>query len=157
MTEICIEVSYEEGQRIVNRINFSIEQEIDVDDFNATNYEELICNNTDFIKSVNQAIVASESWRFDYNHEDSEKLDLAFMKSAVEQDFVLIRVVKIGNKDLSFLSVQNESEEDDKSNEKEHFLKGSDFECSIDDDEFNDNFNEMLGNSILSLDYILNL
>ena len=157
MTEICIEVAYEEGQRIVNRINFSTELDINIDNFNATDYEELICNNTDFIKCVNQAIIASESWRFDYNHEDSEKLDLAFMKSAVEHDFVIIRVVKIGNNDLSFLSVQNESEEDDRSNEKEQFLKGSDFECSIDDDEFNENFNEMLGNSILSLDYILNL
>ena len=157
MTEICIEVAYEEGQRIVNRINFSIEQEIDVDNFNAKDYEELLCSNTDFIKCVNQAVIASESWRFDYAQEDSEELDLAFMKSAVEHDFVMIRVVKIGNKDLSFLSVQNEREEDDRSNEKEQFLKGSDFECSIDDDEFNNTFNEMLGDSIMSLDYILNL
>jgi len=157
MTEICIEVAYEEGQRIVNRINFSIEQEIDVDNFNAKDYEELLCSNTDFIKCVNQAVIASESWRFDYAQEDSEELDLAFMKSAVEHDFVMIRVVKIGNKDLSFLSVQNEREEDDRSNEKEQFLKGSDFECNIDDDEFNNTFNEMLGDSIMSLDYILNL
>ena len=157
MTEICIEVAYEEGQRIVNRINFSIEQEIDVDNFNAKDYEELLCSNTDFIKCVNQAVIASESWRFDYAQEDSEELDLAFMKSAVEHDFVMIRVVKIGNKDLSFLSVQNEREEDDRSKEKERFLKGSDFECNIDDDEFNNTFNEMLGDSIMSLDYILNL
>ena len=61
MTEIRIEIFYEEGPRIVNIIDFLVEQEIDILNFNSDDYENLI-NNVDFRNSVNKSIISSDSW-----------------------------------------------------------------------------------------------
>ena len=79
MTEIKIEIFYEEHQRIVNIIDFSIDQEIGVLSFNSDDYMNLI-NNMDFINSINKSVISSDSWLADYNQENSERLDLDFMK-----------------------------------------------------------------------------
>ena len=156
MTDITIEIFYEEHQNIVNIINFSTNQKIDALNFNASDYENLINNNDDFIKEVNKAVIESDAWQFDYNQENSEKLDLAFMKKAVEHDSIMLRITKIGDRDLSFLSINNEYA--DKTAEHEQFLKGTIYECDISDEEFEDSFNEFIStNALLALEYIFTL
>ena len=149
MTEIKIEISYEEAQRVVNIIDFSIGQEIDFLSFTGEDYINLI-NNDDFVNSVKEAVTSSDSWLFDYNQENSEKLNLAFMRQAVQYDNIIIKIIKIGDRDLSFLSVNYIGDNIDDCKE---FLKGS-----IDESfSFEDNFDDWCSESSLSLEYILNL
>ena len=149
MTEIKIEIFYEEAQRVVNIIDFSVEQEIDVLSFNADDYMNLI-NNVDFINAVNKSVISSDSWLFDYNKENSERLDLNFMKKAVVYDNIMIRVTKVGNRDLSFLSINNDGDNTDHYKE---FLKGKiDESFSVED-----YFSDWCSDSRFSLDSVLNL
>ena len=90
MTEIKIEIFYEEYQRIVNIIDFSIDQEIGILGFNSDDYMNLI-NNMDFINSINKSVISSDSWLADYTEENSERLDLDFMKKVVVYDNIMIR------------------------------------------------------------------
>jgi len=149
MTEIKIEISYEEAQRVVNIIDFSIGQEIDFSSFTGDDYINLI-NNDDFVNSVKKAVTSSDSWLSDYNQENSEKLNLDFMRQAVQYDNIIIKIIKIGDRDLSFLSVNNIGDNIDDCKE---FLKGSINESF----SFEDNFDDWCSESSLSLEYILNL
>ena len=156
MTEIRIEIFYEEGPRIVNIIDCLVEQEIDVLNFNSDDYENLI-NNVDFRNSVNKSIISSDSWLFDYsldleyNQGSGRKLDLERMKEAVVYDNIMIRVTKVGSRDLSFLSgyINNDSDNADHYKEFDiHFNKAYSVE---------DNFSDWTANSALSLESVLNL
>ena len=148
MTEIKIEIFYEEYQRIVNIIDFSIDQEIGVLSFNSDDYMNLI-NNMDFINSINKSVISSDSWLADYNQENSERLDLDFMKKAVVYDNIMIRVTKVGDRDLSFLSVNNDGDNTD--HYKEFYIH---FNESF---SVGDNFSDWNSDSALSLDSVLNL
>ena len=151
MTEIKIEIFYEEYQRIVNIIDFSIDQEIGILSFNSDDYMNLI-NNMDFINSINKSVISSDSWLADYNQENSERLDLDFMKKAVVYDNIMIRVTKLGNRDLSFLSINNDGDNTDHYKE---FLKLTiDESFSVEDSI---EFSDWCSDSRFSLDYVLNL
>jgi hypothetical protein len=68
----------------------------------------------------------------------------------------MLRITKIGDRDLSFLSINNEYA--DKTAEHEQFLKGTIYECDISDEEFEDSFNEFIStNALLALEYIFTL
>ena len=149
MTEIKIEIFNEASQNVMNIIDFSIEQEIDFLSFNGDDYINLI-HNDDFAHSVKEAVISSDTWLFDYNQENSEKLNLDIMRQAVQYDHIIIKIIKIGDRDLSFLSVNHIGDNIDDCKE---FLN-----WSIDESfSFEDSFDDWCSESSLSLEYILNL
>ena len=156
MTEIKIEIFYEEYQRIVNIIDFSIDQEIGVLSFNSDDYMNLI-NNMDFINSINKSVISSDSWLFDYsldleyNQGSGRKLDLERMKEAVVYDNIMIRVTKLGSRDLSFLSGYINNDSDNADHYKEFYIHFNEA-YSVED-----NFSDWTTDSALSLESVLNL
>ena len=65
---------------------------------------------------------------------------------------IQIRLISVGDKELSFLSVDNFSDDG-----KEEFLKGTSFEAKEGDDDFEDFYNECVGSdNLLSFDYVVN-
>jgi hypothetical protein len=70
-------------------------------------------------------------------------------------DYLIIRIVGVGDKDLSFLSISRDN--DEKNENHENFLKGTVFEAKLTDEDFEDNYNECVGtNNLLALEYVLN-
>jgi hypothetical protein len=92
----------------------------------------------------------------EYYDEQDKNMSLEYVKGCIEHgDYSIVRVIAVGNKDLSFLSISRDN--DDKNENHENFLKGTVFEAKLTDEDFEDNYNECVGtNNLLALEYVLN-
>ena len=166
-TLIKIEIYFEEHMRVVNGLDISLDKKIDISNFNSDSYFDII-SDEDFLKKAKASIERADDWRFDLYQTDLEMMgqdyyddldkdmSLDYIKNCMEAgDYLIIRIVGVGDKDLSFLSISKEN--DEKNESHENFLKGTNFEAKLTDGDFEDSYNECIGsNNLLAFDYVLN-
>ena len=106
----------------------------------------------DFLKKAKESIEAADGWKYGY-YIDGEENSLKDVIDYVSYgDSILIRLISVGEKELTFLSVDNFSDDG-----KEEFLKGTSYESKLDDDDFEDNYNDCVnGDNLLAFDYVIN-
>ena len=124
---------------------------IDTTNFNADSYNSLITDD-DFLKKAKESIEAADGWKYGY-YIDGEEISLKDVIDYVSYgDSIQIRLISVGEKELTFLSVDNFSDDG-----KEEFLKGTSYESKLDDDDFEDNYNDCVnGDNLLAFDYVIN-
>lgn len=164
-TFVKIEIYFEENPRVVNVLDVPLNQKVDIENFNSDNYIEIISNDQ-FHKQTREYIEKSDSWCYDIHQTDLEimgqeyydnwdmQMNIDYIKSCLKSTPIMVRIIGVGRLNLSFLSVVYD--EGNKNKYRENFLKGSIYECDINDDDFEDHFNEfMCQEALLSLDYLL--
>ena len=150
-TLIKIEINDEEQNRAYNVIDVIMDKSIDTSNFNADRYNEIITDE-EFLKKAKKAIKSADGWKYGYYMDGQE----TSLKEVIEYvswgESIQIRLISVGDKELSFLSVDNFSDDG-----KEEFLKGTSFEAKEGDDDFEDFYNECVGSdNLLSFDYVVN-
>ena len=150
-TLVKIEIHDEEQSRAYNVVDVVFNKSIDTTNFNADSYNSLITDD-DFLKKAKESIEAADGWKYGY-YMDGEEISLKDVIDYVSYgDSILIRLISVGEKELPFLSVDNFSDDG-----KEEFLKGTLYESKLDDDDFEDNYNECIGSdNLLAFDYVIN-
>ena len=150
-TLVKIEIHDEEQNRAYNVVDVVFNKSIDTTNFNADSYNSLITDD-DFLKKAKESIEAADGWKYGY-YIDGEEISLKDVIDYVSYgDSILIRLISVGEKELPFLSVDNFSDDG-----KEEFLKGTLYESKLDDDDFEDNYNECIGSdNLLAFDYVIN-
>ena len=94
-----------------------LEKNIDAINFNADRYHEII-NDKSFLKKAKEAIQSANGWKYGY-YMDGEDTSLKEVMEYVSWgESIQIRLIAVGDKDLSFLSLDNFSDDG-----KEEFLK----------------------------------
>jgi len=150
-TLVKIEIHDEEQNRAYNVVDVVFNKSIDTTNFNADSYNSLITDD-DFLKKAKESIEAADGWKYGY-YIDGEENSLKDVIDYVSYgDSILIRLISVGEKELTFLSVDNFSDDG-----KEEFLKGTSYESKLDDDDFEDNYNDCVnGDNLLAFDYVIN-
>ena len=166
-TTVKIEIIFVEHTRAVNVLDVPLDKKIDISNFNSDSYFNII-EDEEFLKKAKASIEGAADWRYDlyqtdleimgqeYYDEQDKNMSLEYVKGCIEHgDYIIVRVIAVGNKDLSFLSISRDN--DDKNENHENFLKGTVFEAKLTDEDFEDNYNECVGtNNLLALEYVLN-
>ena len=150
-TLIKIEINNEKEHMAYNVIDVILEKNIDASDFNADRYHEII-NDKSFLKKAKEAIQSANGWKYGY-YMDGEDTSLKEVMEYVSWgESIQIRLIAVGDKDLSFLSLDNFSDDG-----KEEFLKGTSFEAKEGDDDFEDSYDKCVGSyNLLAFDYVAN-
>ena len=150
-TLVKIEIHDEEQNRAYNVVDVVFKKSIDTTNFNADSYNSLITDD-DFLKKAKESIEAADGWKYGY-YIDGEEISLKDVIDYVSYgDSIQIRLISVGDKELPFLSVDNFSDDG-----KEEFLKGTSYESKLDDDDFEDNYNDCVnGDNLLAFDYVIN-
>ena len=150
-TLIKIEINNEKEHRAYNVIDVILEINIDASDFNADRYHEII-NDKSFLKKAKEAIQSANGWKYGYYMDGEETSLKEVMEYVSWGESIQIRLIAVGDKDLSFLSLDNFSDDG-----KEEFLKGTSFEAKEGDDDFEDSYDKCVGSyNLLAFDYVTN-
>ena len=152
-TLVKIEIHDEEQSRAYNVVDVVFNKSIDTTNFNADSYNSLITDD-DFLKKAKESIEAADGWKYGY-YMDGQDMTLEEVKDCLDfGDMIQIRVIAVGDKNLSFLSLDNYF--DEKNENHENFLKGTVFETKLTDEDFEDFYNERMSVNLLALEYVLN-
>ncbi|MDP6820237.1 MAG: hypothetical protein QGG04_02090 [Candidatus Marinimicrobia bacterium] len=165
-TTVKIEIIFEEHTRAVNVLDVPFDKKIDISNFNSDSYSDII-EDEEFIKKAKASIEGADDWRYDLYQTDLEMMgqdyyddldkdmSLDYIKNCMDAgDYLIIRIVGVGDKDLSFLSISRDN--DEKNENHENFLKGTVFETKLTDEDFEDFYNERMSVNLLALEYVLN-
>ena len=150
-TLIKIEINNEEEHRAYNVIDVMLDKSIDTANFNADRYHEIITDD-EFLKEASKAIKSADGWKYGYYMDGEESSFKEVMEYVSWGESIQIRLIAVGDRDLSFLSLDNFSDVG-----KEEFLKGTSFEAKEGADDFEDCYNECVGSdNLLAFDYVVN-